>query len=477
MKRLHIFIIKSFIGPFLVTFGIALFFLIMQFLWKYIDDLMGKGLEISIILEMLFYVSATLVPLALIIAILFSSIMTFGNLAENNELTALKSAGISLLKVMRPMLVLVILLCIGAFYFTNYIMPIANLKWHTIYYDILEKKPEFMLTEGVFYKDIEGYQIKVDQKDKETGNLKGILIYDFNGEFERRIIRAKEGQMLQSENKDYLFLKLGSGVIYEEVSPRKFEKVKVDYQKSFFSEAIMKFSMSGFDLQKSSEELYKQEFEMMNFIQLDFAIDSLEKLNDTLDVQFSKSLKNKLTILSDIAFKDTLNVNNEESKQIDTIIYLDSLKIAEMNAAKLDALNEIRGTKEMLFHQTLIQEHRVITTNDYKITWHKKFTLSFALIVLFFIGAPLGAIIKKGGLGAPLVFATLFFILYYVITMAGENMANSEVLSPWLGLWLSAIALAPLAFFLTYKSNNDSALFDRDLYKRWINRILKREKY
>jgi lipopolysaccharide export system permease protein len=481
LKRLHRFIIRSFIGPFLVTFAIAMFFLIMQFLWKYIDDLMGKGLELSIILEMLFYVSASLIPLALPIAILFSSIMTFGNLAENNELTALKSAGISLTKVMRPMLVFVFILSLSAFYFTNYILPIANLKWHAIYWDILDTKPEFMLKEGIFYKEIEGYQIKVDKKNDDEGNLTGVLIYDFTSNGDRRIIRAKQGQMLRSDNKNYMFLQLISGVIYEKVPGKKFDKINVDFQKSFFKDAVIKFNMSGFDLEKSNEEMYKQDFEMMNFVQLDLALDSLEKLNDTLDLQFSESLHNKVLVLndkfiSDPTFADSLQVNQSKQSKIDTIISLDSLHSSELIAAKMDAQNEIRNTKEMIYHQTLLEEQREYSLNEYRVAWHKKFTLSFAIVILFFIGAPLGAIIKKGGLGAPLVFATLFFILYYILTIAGENMVDSDVMVPWKGLWLSSFILAPLGAFLTYKAVNDSALFDRDVYKRWFNRILNKRK-
>lgn len=448
----------------------------MQFLWKYVDDLMGKGLELSIILEMLFYVSASLIPLALPIAILFSSIMTFGNLAEHNELTALKSAGVSLTKVMRPMLIFVIILSLSAFYFTNYILPIANLKWHTIYWDILETKPEFMLREGIFYKEIEGYHIKVDKKNDDEGNLTGILIYDFTGDSERRIIRAKQGQMLRSDNKDYMFLQLKSGVIYEKVSPRKFEKIKVDFQKSFFGEAVIKFNMSGFDLEKTNEDLYKQDFEMMNFVQLDLALDSLDKLNDTLDTRFATNLMNNFLILNPNFIDrqnedDSIQVNASKQSIIDTLICLDSLHTSELSAAKLDAQNEIRNTKEMIYHQTLLEEQRELNLNDYRVAWHKKFTLSFAILILFFIGAPLGAIIKKGGLGAPLVFATIFFILYYILTIAGENMVDSEVLIPWKGLWLSSFILAPLGAFLTYKANKDSALFDRDVYKRWFSRI------
>ena len=449
----------------------------MQFLWKYIDDLMGKGLELSILLEMLFYVSASLIPLALPLAVLFSSIMTYGNLAENNELTALKSSGLSLFKVMRPMLVFVISLSILAFYFSNYVLPVANLKWRTIYYDILEKKPAFLIKEGIFYKDFENYHIKVDEKNKADGSLKGILIYDFTTGSQDRIIRAKEGQMIQSENEEYLFLQMKGGVIYEKVAKRKFQKVNVDFQKTFFTEAVIKFDMVGFDMEKSDEDLFKQDFEMMNFLQLGRATDSLQTRFDSLKISFNKEIKSKYIIFNDAFINaedltDSLNLLNENDEQpIDTIIKLENIAGSPLMSANLDAQNEIRNTKELIYHETMLQDHRDSSIVQYKTAWHKKFTLSFAILILFFIGAPLGAIIKKGGLGTPLVFATTFFLFYYILTITGENMVESNVVQPWLGLWLSGIALTPLGVFLTYKAANDSALFDLDVYKKWFSRI------
>lgn len=461
----------------------------MQFLWKYLDDLMGKGLELSLLLEMMFYVSAHLIEYALPLAVLFSSIMTFGNLAEHNELTALKSAGLSLTKVMRPMLIFVILLSVSAFYFSNYVLPIANLKWRAIYYDILDKKPTFALKEGIFFKDIEGYHIKVDKKDEETGDLTGILIYDLAPSSGFRKIRAEKGQMLKSVNEDkeskkeYLFLKLENGVIYEEVKRRKIEKIKVDFQKSYFDEAIIKFDMSPFEMEKSNADLFKQDYEMMNFMQLSFALDSLTGICDTIDKSIAKTLNDNFVILNknfigSVGQTDTAIVLEPEANMLPVtkIIPLDSIHDSEMNVAYIDAQNEIRATKDIIYRETLLAERRLFSIGEYQTAWHKKFTLSFAIIILFFIGAPLGAIIKKGGLGTPLVFATLFFLFYYILTMIGENMVESGVMVPWKGLWLSAAVLTPLGIFLTYKAANDSALFDWDVYKRFFNRIFGRDK-
>jgi len=480
LKRLHFFIIRSFIGPFVITFSIAMFFLVMQFLWKYIDDLMGKGIEIPVLMEMLFYVSAGLIPLALPLAVLFSSIMTYGNLAENNELTALKASGMSLFSVMKPIFIFVLFLSLSAFYFSNYVLPIANLKWKSIYYDILEKKPTFNLKEGVFFKEFDNYQIKVNKKNDNKGTLTGILIYDYSTYNQRRVIRAKSGQMFKSEKGDYLFLQMLSGVIYEKVPNKSFDKMKVDFQKSYFKEAVIRFNISGFDFKKSDEGLFKQEYEMMNFLQLSYAIDSLKNYYGNSYRNFNQLLAENFVIFNTKFIQNSpidsgLQLLPEEPQltKVDTLIYLDSLYVAQLAAANLDAQNELRNTKDMIYHQTLLRDQHSKTIELHLIAWHKKFTLSFSIIVLFFIGAPLGAIIRKGGLGTPLVFATLFFLLYYILMMVGENMVESGVVEPWKGLWLSSMVLTPLGVFLTYKAANDSALFDLDAYKRRFNKIFR----
>lgn len=459
-----------------------MFFLVMQFLWKYVDDFMGKGLEISVILELLFYVSATLIPLALPLAVLFSSIMTFGNLAENNELTALKSSGLSLFRIMRPMLVFVLFLSAGAFYFTNYILPLANLKSRTLIYNIQSKKPTFGITEGVFYNDIDNFSIKVEQKNDNTGELIDILIYEQDGSFGGKTIKAERGEMLKSENERFLLLKLINGAMYEKGSTDNFSGSSSIFKKSFFKEAIIKFDLGGFEMKEESEDLFKREFEMMNYSQLGEALDSLYVINDSLRNKFIANVNRQIVVLNtEFArsnIRDTVNNITTESsmKKVDTLIQLSSLKMMELETALLAAQSKIRATKDLVYTQTIIANSRETNLRDYKAAWHQKFTLSFAILVLFFIGAPLGAIIRKGGLGAPLVFATLFFLLYYILTISGENMVESGVIEVWKGMWLSSIILSPLGIFLTYKSANDSALFDRDVYKKFFRKLLKKDR-
>lgn len=461
-----------------MAFSIAMFFLVMQFLWKYIDDLIGKGIELTVLLKLLFYVSATLIPLALPLAVLFSSIMACGNLAEHNELTAMKSSGLSLLRIMYPMFFFIVIISLIAFYFTNYLLPIANYKWRAIIYDIQDKKPTFGIVEGIFYNDIDGYSIKVDKKDDATGVLEGIVIYDYADASTEKTIKAKRGEMLKSEDSRFLLLKLVDGAIYEEISPLQTKGDRFPFQKSFFGEAIIRFDLSGFEMDETNEDLFKNDYEMMSFMQLSSRIDTLNHRQDIQDSAFRQTLKSQMMVFNDrlkaVASPAERSPFDSPTLLVDSLIHIDSLKEMELKVALNATQNSIRTSKNMLITQIRLREKFLRSLVQHVVSWHKKFTLSFAVIILFFIGAPLGAIIKKGGLGTPLVFATLFFLLYYVLTIMGENMVVSGFITPWKGIWMSTLLLAPLGVFLTYKATRDSALFDRDAYKRFFQKIIRR---
>jgi len=452
-------------------------FLLMQFVWKYIDDLMGKGVEVFVILKLLFFTLANLIPLALPIAVLFSSIMTMGNLAESNELTPMKSSGMSLFKVMKPMLILVVFLSIGTFYFSNYVLPIANLKQRTLIYDLQSKDPTFAISEGVFNK-LNDTSIKVDRKDENTGELFGLLIYEKSG----KIVKAEKGELLKSEDEQFLLLKLSNGSMYENGKLDFNAKAKYPYRKSFFKETIVKFDMSGFSLQKSDEDLFKREYQMMNYKQLGIAIDSFALSNDSINQSFQSSLVSQTVIydaealaqFEEIPLEDKTNKNLNIPKKTTSIFYLDSLSTADLNSALTTTQNKIRAKKDYITMSRQLRGMREEDLSEYKTEWHRKFSLSFALIVLFFIGAPLGAIIKKGGLGAPLIFAVLFFLMYYILSITGENMIESKSMTPIIGMWMSSLILSPIGLFLTYKAANDSALFDIEVYKRMIKKIIRK---
>lgn len=449
----------------------------MQFVWKYVDDIMGKDIEMLVIFKLLFLTSANVIPMALPIAILFSSIMTMGNLAESNELTAMKSSGMSLFKIMRPMVIFVSVLAVSTFYFSNYILPIANLKQRALIYDLQQKKTTFYIPEDTFYNDIPGMSLKVDRKDPETGKLYGVLIYTG---VPQKTIKAESGEIFFSADNNFLFLKLSNGSLYEESKMQFDRNTRYAYNKTFFKESIVKFDASDFNLKKSDEDLYKRDYEMMNFIQLAATLDTIYMDMDTVTKSFQKRVKEDVLLFKSF---DTLKRDSSSGlsqyvhqKTIDSIFSIEQLDdLAYSQALHLAQVN-IRSRKDYANMTALRLKGQNNTVNNYKVAWHQKFTLAFAVIVLFFVGAPLGAIVKKGGLGLPLILATLLFLFYYIITITGENFVDSGVLSPFTGMWLSAFFLVPIGIFLTIKSSNESRIFDIDVYKKWFKKLnLKRK--
>lgn len=443
----------------------------MQFVWKYVDDIMGKDIEMIVIFKLLFLTSANVIPMALPIAILFSSIMTMGNLAESNELTAMKSAGMSLFKIMRPMVVFVCVLSVSTFYFSNYILPVANLKQRALIYDLQQKKTTFYIPENTFYNDIPGMSLKVDRKDSETGKLYGVLIYTG---VPQKTIRAESGEIFFSADNNFLFLKLSNGSLYEESKMQFDRDTRYAYNKTFFKESIVKFDASDFNLKKSDEDLYKRDYEMMNFMQLAATLDTIYMDMDTVRKSFQKKVNEDVLLFksfdapNDSSSDVTKYVNQEiidsifSIEQLDDLAYSQALHLAQVN---------IRSRKDYANMAALRLKGQNSTVNNYKIAWHQKFTLAFAVIVLFFVGAPLGAIVKKGGLGLPLILATLLFLFYYIITITGENFVDSGVLTPFSGMWLSAFFLVPIGIFLSIKSSKESRIFDIDVYKKWVKKL------
>jgi lipopolysaccharide export system permease protein len=475
VKRLYLFSLKSFIGPFIVTLLISMFILVMQFFWKYIDDLIGKGLEIHIILELLVYVSAYLIPLALPLAVLLSSIMTMGNLAENNELTALKSSGLSLYRIMRPLLTFMVILSIVTFYFSNYVIPVANLKMRTLIYDIQQTKIALVLKPGAYTKEISGFSIKV--KSGKDNTFKYITIYDETNPAQIRVIKADSGEVYKSPKGDYLLFKLYAGFMNEEEpTPEpsytaEGEPVYSSFRpgrKSHFETATFKLDMSGFQLQRTNEELFKNQFEMMNVFQLTKAVDSTVNHYKKVSQSFAEGMRTDHNVF---LAKDYLRQNEipKDSAYVSafshtdtTAIRLDSLNNSQLRVAYIDAVAKLRRRSGNLGPQKDLLRMKREDLFKIDAEFHKKFALSVSVLILFFIGAPLGAIVRKGGFGAPVVIATLLFMIYYVITISGENMAKSEVVSPAVGIWLSSFILTPFAIYLNIQAANDRPLLSLD---------------
>ena len=466
-----------------MTLAISMFILIMQFLWKYIDDLMGKGLDSFVILELLFYVSASLIPLALPLAILLSSIMTLGNLAENNELTALKSSGLSLYRIMRPLTFMVIGIAFFTFYFANYVIPVANLKWHSLIYDIQNTKISAILTPGVYSKELDGYAIKVEEGTDDS--FKGILIHDHTDPKEIKTIRANNGKIYKSENGKYLFFELNEGYVTEELSPQsptfmpngelhRSQNNNRPSRRSNFEKATYKIDLSGFSLKRSQDELFADKHEMLNVFQIYHAIDSVKTNGRSIILNFLQSLKNDHAYFQAHLYKpiDTGNISclpEVDSIRPQTIEFNKLSASDKLNAITL-AQSKLRRKNQNLDGQKAYIESIDTDMNGYWIEFHRKFALTYAIVVLFFIGAPLGAIVRKGGFGAPVVIAALLFMIYFVLISIGDSLANSKVVTPFWGMWFASFVLTPVAYILMRAAANDAPVFDKDAWRRFFKR-------
>ncbi len=466
MKKLHALVLKSFAGPFFLTFFIALFVLLMQFLWKYIDDLVGKGLDGLVIAELLFYTSANLVPLALPLAILVSSIMTFGNLAEHFELTAAKASGISLQRIMFPLFITAFLISGLAFFFSNNILPFTNLKMGSLLYDIRQQKPALSIREGVFYNGIEGYSIKVGEKDQDGKSIRKVMIYDHTGGMgNRKLVMAESGRMESTDDQKFLVLTLFNGISYEEQNKNKGGVDTHPLMRNSFREYIIRFDLSQFKLNRTNEELFKGGHQMMNLSQLHKAVDSLsydyekkEKLSLLHMQPYFLFLRDSTRFLSSLKGAKPIGI-------YDSINGLSSSQVFE------NAMNQARSMQSYLTGVKDEKESRMYQMARFKVEWHRKLTLSAACFILFLIGAPLGAIIKKGGLGMPLVISILFFLAYHIMSITGEKFAKESIIPAWRGMWTSSMILLPVGLFLIYKATHDSVIFDRESYLNFFRKI------
>jgi len=466
VKKLTLLLLKSYIGPFVLTFFIALFIFEMQFLWKYVDDLMGKGLEYTVILELLLYASAKLVNLALPLAILLSSIMVMGNLAENYELTAMKSGGNSLIRILRPLIVFIFIVAFSAFYFANNVWPIANLKFKSLLYSVAEQRPAFNLEDGQFYNGIDGFSIRVKKKSKEGNELEDVLIYDHRSQEKgnKTVIRAKRGIMEQTADKRFLVLTLFDGFSYDEQTEKSKRNPEFPHIKNKFEKDIMRMDLSSFEFSKASEDLFANSYDMMSIGQLETAIDSIYIRAAKSENEMIEYMRANISIT-----RDTLDF--EAASRINESYFYDKLSLVQKRRAISVGRDFARKAKSFIERSKVDIDNKLKYADRHKIEWHRKFFFSFACIVLFFIGAPLGAIIRKGGLGLPTVFAILLFVIYYMITITGEKMIRSGTLEPWFGMWMSTFILLPLGLFLTKKAANDSGIMDKEAYTIIFNRI------
>lgn len=486
--------LQTFLPLFIMTFGICLFIVLMQFLWRYIDDMVGKGLGIVVLGEMFFYAGLFLLPMALPLSILLASLMTFGNLGERLELLAMKSAGVSLIHIMRPLILVIGIISIGAFFFQNNAMPIVQVKLYSLLYSMRQKSPELDIPEGVFYGEITGYNVYVKQKDTKTGLLKDVMINDYSEGFNNtRVIVADSGRLKTSADKLFLVLSLFNGESFENLKNQtagNSKKTAVPYRRETFKtkDILIEFDAN---FTRTDESFMANQYMGKKVSDLQASIDSMTVRLDSIKEINAKTVY-------DMSYKKTFAKSRKEAprpsgstveipqKTEDTdsvkrnepipVVNFDSLYQALTPSGQAALLmrskSNIESVKADYYFKAATMGDEAYKVRRHLTEWHNKFTLSFACMVFFFIGAPLGAIIRKGGLGMPVVISVILFIFYYIINNIGFKMARDGVWAAWEGMWLSSAVLAPLGIFLTYKAVNDSVILNADTYLNAIKNFI-----
>ncbi len=473
-------------GPLLITFFISIFILLMQFLWKWIEDFIGKGLEWNILVEILIYASAGLVPMALPLAVLLASVMTFGNLGENYELTAMKSAGISLLKIMSPLMILIVMIAIGAFFFSNNALPYTNMRMANVLYDVTRKRPELNIKTNVFNNDIEGYSIKIEKKNKKNNIMYDFMIYNHTKRLgNQEVVLADSGEISITNDQKHMIITLYDGHNYTEMREKKRKDKEYPYRHDKFKEQTMIFELVGFELKRSSATLFKDNYQMMDLTQLTYSIDSLSESYNIKKLNLQKRLKKFNYFRYEYKVPTSLNKKKKETDSLrkyasveklfvnlnlDSIF--ESMEIEKKFEAVGLALNNANKTLSNIETSEKSLHDNLKWLRKHQLARYRKFSLSFACIIFFFIGAPLGAIIRKGGFGLPILVSAVLFMFYYVVSITGEKFVREDVMPVAIGALLSSAVLFPLGVFLTYKASHDSVLFDSGKYLQIVKRIL-----
>lgn len=472
IKKLDIFVLKSFLLLFSGTFFICLFIFMMQFLWRYVDELVGKGLEISVLAKFFFLSALTLIPLSLPLAILLAALMTFGNFGERYELLSMKAAGIPLLRIIRPVVIFCVFLGAMSFFFQNIVGPKAQKKLWTLLVSMKQKSPEVDIPEGVFYSDIEGYNIYVKHKDRETGILKDVLIYNFSDGFDNaHIIWASEGKLELTADKKHLYLHLYKGEQFENLKSQSAISKNVPYRRETFRE---KHVLIEFDTQFNMVDgsFLDRRSDIKNMNEIAEAVDSIQCYADSVGRSIYKEAMQTTYRTTTLPKKDSTEVAKQPAAYINT----DSIFNAMTSTEKLNTLtttgNRMNSLASEWSMKSYLTKDADSNVRSHLSDWHKKITLSLACIIFFFIGAPLGAIIRKGGLGMPVVISVLIFVIYYIIDSGATRVGKSGEMNVVLGTWMSTLVLAPLGGFLTYKSNKDSVVFNIDVYMAFFRKIL-----
>lgn len=476
--------LKTFLPLFMMTFFICLFIVMMQFLWKYIDELVGKGLSVDIIAELFFYAALTMIPLALPLSILLASLMTFGNLGEHFELTAMKSSGISLLTVMKPLTVFIALVSVGAFFFQNDVLPQSQVKMWTLLFSMRQKSPTLDIPEGAIYSQIPGYNLYVKQKNPDNDKLYGILIYDVSiSSTYPRIVVADSGSLSMTPDKTHLILTLDHGNWYEDLAAGTTLDTQLGnemYRREAFKnkEIIIPYNDN---FNRMDDETMRSQYIGKNITELRQTIDSVSMRVDSMGNAVGRELRSMPVVgvpTSRISFKTDGTSESQLikpvklSKAVDFDSIYASLPAASRMMLLNSAISRVKMEKQNYEFRSFAMEDDNLIIRRHEIELQKKFTLSLACLIFFFIGAPLGAIIRKGGLGTPIVISVILFIIYYIIDNMGYKLARDGRWPVWQGIWLSSAVLLPLGIFLTKKAVDDSAVFNADAYRNFFRRLL-----
>lgn len=471
MKIVNKYLCRNFLGPFFLTFFVALFVLLMQFVWKWVDELVGKGLELSVMLKLLFYAAVSLSSMAFPLAVMLASLMTFGNMGERYEIVALKSAGISTRKMMTPLAFLTVLITIVSFLVSDQVIPRATLKLRMLLYDIQEQKPALNIEEGVFYEGFDNYSILVGKKMPDGETVKDILIYDHSKRQGNTCVTyAESGTMSVTEDKHYLLFTLNNGSYWDETSSMgvsRGKRVQMPLMRATFDKQYKRFDMSDFSLNQVDAELFEGHSSSMTNKQLSDQIDSMK-------VQIREIENNTANVFfSNLYFYNTFVRNNEDFKKQEASQTLDLSKLSlEMRNRVLNhAENTSRSYIFSMQFNYMDASYRTSNMWNYQIELQRKYRLAVACLLFFFIGAPLGSIIRKGGIAIPLVLTVVFFVIYFALSVIGEKIAKGSTMPVWFGTWLSSFILLPLCVFLTYHATMDTAVLSPDTYAKWMDKI------
>ena len=466
MKTIHRLVLKSYLGPMVLTFFIVMFVLMMNIVWRYIDELVGKGLSAGIIIELMTYFMANMIPLGLPLAMLLAAIMTMGNMGENYELLAMKSAGMSLIRITKPLIILVSLVSVGSFFIGNNLVPYANKKLFSTLYDIRQQKQALEFQDGLFFNGIDNMSIRVSRQEPETHLLHDVLIYDnraANGDM--NTIVADSGYIRLSDDKKYLLVTLFNGETYEQTrSSQWFTQSKLRHH--IFEKQDQVIPMEGFAMGRTDANQFSNS-QTKNINELQHDIDSLEKMvNSATTRSYEPLLKEQIFSRDNSVLPqpDSLRIDKSRFRDMAAMDSIATLQMREKERVWNQARTLAKNSRNMFSFDESAAKEALNQLYRSKVEWHKKMSLPVSIMIFFLIGAPLGAIIRKGGLGLPVVVSVIFFVIYYIISLSGEKLAKEGSWDAVYGMWLSTFILTPIAIYLTYKATNDSALLDTDWY-------------